>query len=147
MEYAKGTSLRVIGQMMGNVSPSAIRSVKSRFFARKDESRLSRKPGQKPKAISTGEQLAATQWIQTDSLKRLRMTNAALGISGSRVRQLRRRAKYRFYRYIPIQTIFPHHCAAMTAFAMEMLAKADADRIIIFFYEAPVIEDPRKHDV
>jgi hypothetical protein len=88
MECARGASSHTIGAMMEDAFPATIRPVKSRFFSRKGEARLPRRPGQKPKEICNDEQPAATQRIQADASERPQITDAGRGTPSIRLRRL-----------------------------------------------------------
>lgn len=62
-ECAEGTSSRAFGQITGGVVPSTIRSASSRFFSRKDELGLSRKPGEDASDTVPGNNLQLAQRI------------------------------------------------------------------------------------
>jgi hypothetical protein len=84
-----------IGQMMGSVPLSIMRSVPSQFFARKREAGLSRKPCQKRKSSFPMNSLPS-QAGPTGRPEQLRMATSALVILYSRVRRLRDMVGYRF---------------------------------------------------
>jgi hypothetical protein len=62
-ECAEGTSSRAFGQITGGVVPSTIRPANSRFFSRKDELGLSRRPGEDASDTVPGNNLQLAQRI------------------------------------------------------------------------------------